>query len=864
MTITIKPARNEYTATAGQTIFNYTFKIYANTDLNVYQTPSGDTPDDSTDLITSYTVTGVGDEDGGAITLNSGASANDLITIVSNIPTSRTTDYQNNGDFLPSVVNPDFDRVVSLVKQTEDVVNRSLVLPQSRQGGAPLDLPVPEGLKFVRWKADGSGMENVDATTSATIVVTNLSNYGTLQNAITQISTAETELWIDKNDTLTASVTSPSNIIVRPIKGFKITVGAFNWTYNGPTIQAGHFEWLDVSGAGFFLFGSDVRPEFSPIWIGAKGDGATDDGTKFFEPRYPGTIRVPYTEDGYLLGDGATASTNITPADNTVWKFDGAEILHDALNSDSQAQCFTIDGVSDVKIIGPVKVTGQGGARNGMTFRGSISRITVENFWTTDNGNFGIQYADTDTSKSFNELRLTDCRIDGNAGLVGVGSGFEIFPRSETGGTPDSKNLFLTRCYGDVDRGEASEANHGPQAFKMQAVDGVFVTDCFARGGDVGSFLVTNGAQNVKINGLTSEFANRGIQIDSDNTGGITSLTESVLLNSFTFRQKGIDGNKYAIVVKNSPKGVAASNFDIDGGFQIINTTTTDTLEGLRISNGRFDGSIFSMDDPGAVTTNVTGLIMDNMVFDSNASGTYQIQTGDQTNRQIDASTFSNITGLACFNTMIANVGSKNTFSNIVSIGGNPTNNASSSVIDDLGSDTVINEIVISGTNFHDWFFQKRTASANGLIVNGPLVGTPTDSLGMRITNQESNKAIQGSFHAQSPVIDLSGAAQAGPIFVASETIYLLSISFFYTEASSSDAGIGVVVEQLDGTNLMTHTSIVSATLGQQEIWQNTAGTRAFSIRRITAGDALMFTTAGGKTGVGELVIKIEGVRGVE
>jgi len=40
MTITVSPARNEYTATGGQTVFNYKFKIFENTDLNVYITPT--------------------------------------------------------------------------------------------------------------------------------------------------------------------------------------------------------------------------------------------------------------------------------------------------------------------------------------------------------------------------------------------------------------------------------------------------------------------------------------------------------------------------------------------------------------------------------------------------------------------------------------------------------------------------------------------------------------------------------------------------------------------------------------------------------------------------------------------------------
>ena len=85
MTITAQDARDEYTATAGQTIFNYTFKIYADTELDVYITPSGQEADDSADLTTAYTVdpSTIGDPDGGFITLSSGANSGDLVTIVS-------------------------------------------------------------------------------------------------------------------------------------------------------------------------------------------------------------------------------------------------------------------------------------------------------------------------------------------------------------------------------------------------------------------------------------------------------------------------------------------------------------------------------------------------------------------------------------------------------------------------------------------------------------------------------------------------------------------------------------------------------------------------------------------------------------
>jgi len=165
MTITANPVRNEYVGNAGQSIFSYTFKIFESTDLNVYVTPSGQEADDINDLVTGYSVTGLGDEDGGTITLVSPTSLGDLVTIVSAIPRARTTDYQFNGDFLPNVVNDDFDRVVSLVKQNNDLFARSLITPESQQGG-PFYLKTPSAGKYLRWDDTASSIENSDISST--------------------------------------------------------------------------------------------------------------------------------------------------------------------------------------------------------------------------------------------------------------------------------------------------------------------------------------------------------------------------------------------------------------------------------------------------------------------------------------------------------------------------------------------------------------------------------------------------------------------------------------------------------------------------------------------------------------------------
>lgn len=160
MTILTSAPRNEYTATAGQTVFNYTFKIYADSDLNVYHTLAGQEESES-DLITAYTVSGVGNENGGSITLTTGASLNDLITIVSAIPESRTTDYQNNGDFLPDTVNNDFDRVVSLVKQVSGAVLRTLRFNEATQNASAITMDIPAADKYFRWDGTAANVEFV-------------------------------------------------------------------------------------------------------------------------------------------------------------------------------------------------------------------------------------------------------------------------------------------------------------------------------------------------------------------------------------------------------------------------------------------------------------------------------------------------------------------------------------------------------------------------------------------------------------------------------------------------------------------------------------------------------------------------------
>jgi len=103
--------RNQYTATGGQTIFPYTFLTYDQDELLVTQ-------NGVTLLVTvNYTVSGLGVVTGGNVTLLSGATAGDVITISRDMELKRDTDYQDNGDFLAETVNLDFNRLWMTVQE---------------------------------------------------------------------------------------------------------------------------------------------------------------------------------------------------------------------------------------------------------------------------------------------------------------------------------------------------------------------------------------------------------------------------------------------------------------------------------------------------------------------------------------------------------------------------------------------------------------------------------------------------------------------------------------------------------------------------------------------------------------------------
>lgn len=126
--------RNRYVAAGGETDFDYTFPVFAQGHLVVRETDPNDLDNPTTLTIsTHYTVTGVGDENGGTIVLNptaypSGATEDFIYTITREMPLERQVDYQYSGDFETDDVNRDFDSLLLMIQQNDRKTGKAVSL----------------------------------------------------------------------------------------------------------------------------------------------------------------------------------------------------------------------------------------------------------------------------------------------------------------------------------------------------------------------------------------------------------------------------------------------------------------------------------------------------------------------------------------------------------------------------------------------------------------------------------------------------------------------------------------------------------------------------------------------------------------
>ena len=132
MTVSSTTVKNSYSGNSSTTVFAYTFKIFADTDLQVIIRSSTGAETTKT-LTTHYTVSGAGDASGGNVTFTSGntPATGETVVIRRGVPQTQAIDYIANDPFPAESHEEGLDRATMTTQQVQEELNRSIKLSRT-------------------------------------------------------------------------------------------------------------------------------------------------------------------------------------------------------------------------------------------------------------------------------------------------------------------------------------------------------------------------------------------------------------------------------------------------------------------------------------------------------------------------------------------------------------------------------------------------------------------------------------------------------------------------------------------------------------------------------------------------------------
>ena len=132
MTISSTTVRNSYSGDSSTTTFSYTFKIFADSDIQVIIRSSTGTETTKT-ITTHYTVTGAGVSAGGTVIFTGGniPVTGETVILRRNIPQTQAIDYIANDPFPAESHEEGLDRATMAIQQIQEEVTRSIKLSKT-------------------------------------------------------------------------------------------------------------------------------------------------------------------------------------------------------------------------------------------------------------------------------------------------------------------------------------------------------------------------------------------------------------------------------------------------------------------------------------------------------------------------------------------------------------------------------------------------------------------------------------------------------------------------------------------------------------------------------------------------------------
>jgi hypothetical protein len=133
MTISSTTVKNSYNGDGSTTTFSYTFKIFADSDLQVIIRNNTTATETVKTLTTHYTITGAGSASGGSVIFTAGniPASGETVVLRRAVPQTQAIDYIANDPFPAESHEEGLDRAMMTLQQVQEEVTRSIKLSRT-------------------------------------------------------------------------------------------------------------------------------------------------------------------------------------------------------------------------------------------------------------------------------------------------------------------------------------------------------------------------------------------------------------------------------------------------------------------------------------------------------------------------------------------------------------------------------------------------------------------------------------------------------------------------------------------------------------------------------------------------------------
>ena len=131
MTVSSTTTKNSYSGDGSTTVFAYTFKIFDDDDVSVIVRTDATGSETVKTKTTHYTVSGVGNANGGNITFGTAPASGETVVLLRSTSQTQTTDYTPNDPFPAAAHEDALDRMTFLAQELQEELDRSIKISKT-------------------------------------------------------------------------------------------------------------------------------------------------------------------------------------------------------------------------------------------------------------------------------------------------------------------------------------------------------------------------------------------------------------------------------------------------------------------------------------------------------------------------------------------------------------------------------------------------------------------------------------------------------------------------------------------------------------------------------------------------------------